>query len=91
MILTNEVNREFFHKEPHTYQKLVNLCVQATMYADGKEPTYHFQKCKRKILGRIVCEFEKFPIIHVKGLCEESPIDRNFQLIDPNFGEGKYL
>ena len=61
------------------------------MYIDGKNPDYQFQKCKRKIVGRVLCEFHKLPEIHVKGLCEESQIDRNFQLIDPTSGERKYI
>ena len=68
---------------------LVNVCAHMTMYIDGRDPDFTYQKCKRKIIGRVICEFAKFPNIHIKGLCEESKIDRSFQLIDPSAGERK--
>ena len=39
--------------------------------------------------GNCLCEFENTPVIKIKGLCQQSQIDRDFQLIDPKIGEGK--
>ena len=87
-VLTNEVNKKFFQREVATYQKLVNLCASITMHISGKDPSYIVHKCKRKVIGRVLCEFDKHPVIIVKGLCAESRIDRSFQLINPSLGEG---
>ena len=47
---------------------LVYIC--AYLQSDITHPPYRFglQKCKRKIIGRILCEFENTPVIKIKGL-----------------------
>ena len=88
-ILTNAEIKKVMRPESHTYQKLVHICAYVTN-DPGKHPyKLSLQKCKRKVVGRVLCEFESTPVIRIKGLCSKSPIDRDFQLIDPTIGEGK--
>ena len=93
--LLNEENLAWFKKDHHTYQKLVHLCVIFLNYNDRREDNdplvLFWQKCTRKFVGRVFCEFTNRPTLHIKGLCKDSPIDRNFQLIDPQPGQGKGL
>ena len=92
--LINDINRKFLTKEHHSYQKLVNLCLQSDYNPKNnkKQPynlLYYYQKCNRNWLGKVLCEFEELPTIKIKGLCKNSPIDRNFQLLEQKVGEGK--
>ena len=87
-ILTNEDNKEFIRPESHTYQKLVYICAAFSTLKGYLPYRLILQKCKRKIVGRVLCEFETTPVIRIKGLCKQSRIDREFQLIEPNIGEG---
>ena len=86
LLITDE-NREIINRDDHTYQKLKDLCI---CIADAIK-NFHimWQKCTRKVIGRIFCEFDEHPNIKIKGLCDQSSIDRAYQLIDPTIGEGK--
>ena len=91
-LLLNEVNKHFIIKDGHTYQKLAHICLLINYRPDREGPSkFHHQKCKRKIIGRVLCEFKASPIIRIKGLCQQSTIDRDFLLIDPKLGEGKRI
>ena len=85
--LINEENRKSIHREGHSYEILENVCFVVAVRI-GEDPMLHFQKCKRKLIGRVMCEFESKPLIRIKGLCQQSPIDRDFVLIEPKLGEG---
>ena len=85
-----EENKKMIRPDYHTYQKLVNICLHLTTNPDP-EPFYaKFEKCTRQSpwIGRILCEFETTPVIAIKGLCEQSTMDKEFQLIEPKIGEG---
>ena len=87
--LINKENMEFIAKAIHSYQILEDICLHC---GPGKTAIKcNWQKCKRKLVGRVLCEFESIPAIKIKGLCKQSPIDRDFILIDPKQYEGKYV
>ena len=60
-------------------------------FQSSKKKCVRPQKCKRKLIGRVMCEFESKPFIRIKGLCQQSTIDRDFVLIEPKLGEGNSL
>ena len=93
--LVNDENWQFLSNEVHSYQKLVNLCLQSdynpeyTNYENRTFPLgFYYQKCNRNWVGKVLCEFEEPPIIKIKGLCKNSPVDRDFQLLQQYVGEG---
>ena len=90
--LVNDINRQFLRQEVHSYQKLVDLCLESIYYHGQKNKyglNYAWQKCNRNWVGKVLCEFKELPTIKIKGLCKNSPIDRDFQLITQNVGEGR--
>ena len=92
--LINDINRQFLDKEGHSYQKLVDLCFQSSFHPRQLSKfkyglRYIWQKCNRNFIGKVLCEFQELPTIKIKGLCKNSPIDRDFQLISQKNGEGK--
>ena len=54
----------------------------------GENMIIRFQKCKRKFIGRVLCEFPSLPRIHIKGLCKENTMDRDYQLMAPEPTQG---
>ena len=86
LLITDE-NREIINRDDHTYQKMKDLCISIVDVI--KDFNIMWVKCTRKIVGRIFCEFDEHPNIKIKGLCDQSSIDRAYQLIDPTIGEGK--
>ena len=88
-ILTNEINKAYINPEDHTYQKLVQICMMLDTYYWGENMIIRFQKCKRKFIGRVLCEFPSLPRIHIKGLCKENTMDRDYQLMAPEPTQGK--
>ena len=94
--LLNDINKQFVHNEVHSYQKLVHLCFECVYYPPWENAhneynfLYFFQKCNRNYVGKVLCEFEELPTIKIKGLCKNSPIDRNFQLLETKVGDGKF-
>ena len=89
--LISEESKKLLKPDYHTYHKLVPICVHLTTYEAILPFVAQFEKCTRQApwIGRILCEFETPPIIRIKGLCEQSTMDRQLQLIDPKIGEGK--
>ena len=85
-LLSNDINREYMDPGPCSYHKLPYICL-AYHSTDNK---MQWHPCGREIFGRIFCEFKQLPKMRIKGLCEESLIDRTFQLIDPTAGQCKY-
>ena len=87
--MITEENKKFIYRDGHSYEKQTQTCVAHCSRGGIKNPYYGFQKCKRKLIGRVMCEFESSPFIRIKGLCQQSTIDRDFYLIEPKLGEGK--
>ena len=90
-LMTKE-NERFFAPIKESYHMMVEMCpvFQMTTNPDKEDPKIHWQKCSRKgYFGRIFCEFPKFPSIHIKGLCKESTMDRNYILLAIESNQGK--
>ena len=89
-LMTKE-NEKYFAPIKESYHMMVKMCptFQMTTNPAKDEPKIHWQKCSRKgYFGYIFCQFQKYPSIHIKGLCEEATMDRDYILLDfePNQG-----
>ena len=90
--LINAENKKYIETETQSYQILEEICMNIRYYPPPKDKlTFGWTKCNRKFIGRVMCEFNSTPEIKVKGLCKQSPIDKDFLLIDPKPGEGKNI
>ena len=83
--LITDDNKKFIAMAIHSYQILEDICLHCSGITNLE---CNWQKCKRKLVGRILCEFDQTPAIRIKGLCKHSPIDRDFLLIEPAPDEG---
>ena len=88
--LISKENKKLLKPDYHTYQKLTHICLHLTLDKGILPFVSKFEKCTRKAqwIDRILCQFETTPVINIKGLCEQSTMDTQFQLIDPKIGEG---
>lgn len=85
--LITEENDKFITKAKHSYQVLEDICLHCCGPGE-RLIKCNWQKCKRKRIERVLCEFETTPAIRIKGLCKQSPINRDFQLVETNPEKG---
>ena len=83
-LITDE-NKKFIAMAIHSYEILEDICLHCS---GNTRLECNWQKCKKKLVGRVLCEFDKTPAIRIKGLCQQSPIGRDFLLIEPKPDEG---
>ena len=87
--LINEENRKFMKREIISYQILEDICMNCYTPSSNDDLNCAWQKCSRKQVGRVICEFTSTPAIRIKGLCSQAPIDKDFLLMEPKPNEGK--
>ena len=91
-IKPDEKVQKLIIKEDTSYQSKEELCYLMESKKDDlptddlkSEKTLFFtEMCGRYIDGWTVCEFSKKVYVTLKGLCEASPIDKVFSLVNPN-------
>ena len=97
-LLVNDENRKYLANVFHSYAMLEDLCLGAFYYpggfseiVSGKDLFYTWEKCERKLWGRVLCEFDTIPTITIKGFCQKELMDRNYQLIDIKPEQGRHF
>ena len=86
-------------KDHHSYQSKSELCYVMRSWGDDTKPPEGFdaehtwfltQRCERYMTyWWVVCAFDSKIFLKVSGLCEFSPVDKLFTLMDPDKEDGK--